>query len=73
MSKYLEFRTIDTEPKTFVYGIFSKSHGNKLATVQWYPQWRQYSFFPKENTVWNNECLQDIINFIQEEMNAKKM
>lgn len=65
-SKYLEFKFLEAKPKTSVYGVFSKSGGYRLAIIKWYPSWRCYSFFPEHDTIWNNGCLKDIIEFIEE-------
>jgi len=65
-SKFLEFRTIDVKPKTFVYGVFSKTQSTRLGIIKWYAPWRQYCFFPQENTLYSKGCLEDIANFIGE-------
>ena len=30
-----------------------------LGVIKWFGAWRQYCFFPEENTLYNNECLKD--------------
>ena len=63
MSKYLEFNTLEQKPKTKVIEIVSKRGGERLGIIKWYPRWRQYAFFPEANTIFNIECLNDIILF----------
>ena len=66
MSKYLEFSIIERKLKTKVIGVYSKRSGDKLAIIKWYGAWRQYAFFPERNTLYNTECLNDIISYIKE-------
>lgn len=65
-SKYLEFKLIEEKPKTKVYELLSKLHGFRLGIIKWYPNWRQYSFFPSQLTVFNNQCLNEIVSFISD-------
>lgn len=65
-SKYLEFRVLETKPKTIVCGVFSKTQGIKLGIIKWYGPWRQYAFFPEKDTLWNFQCLKDIVAFVGE-------
>lgn len=64
-----EFITIKPLPvkpgrKTGIYSIVSRSQGTRLAVIQWYGSWRQYCFFPEEDTVWNAGCLADVQDFL---------
>jgi len=65
MSKYLEFNIIERKLKTKVVGVYSKLHGNRLGRIKWYGAWRQYAFFPADLTIFNVECLDDIISYIK--------
>jgi len=65
MSKYLEFNPIEQKPKTKVIGVYSKRSGDRLAIIKWYGAWRQYAFFPENKTIFNVECLNDIISYIK--------
>lgn len=66
MSKYLEFKLLATKPKTLVYQIRSKSNYNLLGEIKWYPQWRQYCFFPSADSLFNTGCLSDITDFVED-------
>lgn len=44
-----------------------------LGRISWYPQWRQYTFFLKGETVWNRDCMNDIIFFITNLMRDRKI
>jgi hypothetical protein len=62
---FIEFREIGQKPKTKIYGVFSVKHGDKLGEIRWFGRWRQYTFFPSNETVWNLGCLVDVIVFLQ--------
>jgi len=61
---YMQQMAVSDTGKTALFGVMNKKSGEPLATIKWYPAWRQYCFFPFGNTVWNNSCLQDILDFI---------
>jgi len=65
MSKYLEFQLLEQKPKTKVIGVYSKKSGDRLGRIKWFGRWRQYTFFPEFETVFNIECLNDIITYIR--------
>lgn len=72
-TKFLKFRCVAATDKTETYDVLLRSQGSVLATIKWYGQWRQYCFFPHENTVWNVNCLHDINAFIQRLMGERRM
>lgn len=65
MSKYLEFSLIEQKPKTKVVGVWSKRSSDRLGLIKWYGKWRQYAFFPENDTLFNVECLNDIQTYIK--------
>ena len=66
MSKYLEFSLIEQKPKTKVIGVWSKKSADRFGLIKWFPGWRQYAFFPENGTIFNVECLNDIVSHIKE-------
>ena len=66
MSKYLKFELLERKPKTLVIDVISKLRSNRLGIIKWYGAWRQYAFFPENNTLFNIECMNDIIFYIKE-------
>ena len=44
-----------------------------LGRISWYFQWRQYTFSPSFDTIWNKDCLNDIIFFINNLMQDRKI
>ena len=55
--------------KTRVYRITSK--GQVLGHVKWVPFWRKYALFT-HNAILENECMDDISQFIQERTKERK-
>lgn len=43
-----------------------------LGQVHWYGAWRQYCYFPSENTVFSAGCLKDITDFIKWLMDERR-
>ena len=37
-----------------------------LGVIKWFPKWRQYCFFPEEETVFSIGCMNDIVDFINQ-------
>lgn len=63
--KHLKFEVVKEKPKTKVYGVFSVHSGTALGRIYWYFPWRQYIFEPLEFTIWNNDCLKEIYEFLK--------
>ena len=77
-SKYLEFVHVENKPKTKVWEVKRKAleinlDGISLGYIKYFGRWRQYAFFPHEGTIWNWECLQDIILFLNYENDLRKL
>jgi hypothetical protein len=73
-TKYLTFATGKIEGrKTRVVHIINKSNIVEIGTIEWYGNWRQYCFMPslEFDTVWNNECLTDIVSVINDLMKER--
>ena len=73
MSKYLEFTIVGLNPKTMILSVESKRGQYLLGWIKWFGRWRQYAFFPVDGTVFNVECLNDIVNKIKELMKERRM
>ena len=71
-TEYLKFCFSHTTGKTDVWSVVSKKHDDVLGEIKWHGAWRQYAFFPNENTIWNRECLADVMNFISMLMETRK-
>jgi len=70
--KYIDFVLYERKPKTDVYDIKSKESGDLLGQVKWFSRWRKYAFFPVHKTVWEQECLGDVIAFLNKLKEERK-
>ncbi len=64
MARWIDFVKI-TAPitrKTSIFHVFTKD-GTILGEVKWYGSWRQYSFFPADNIIFERICLREIADF----------
>lgn len=50
--------------KTKKFEVISHS-GNYLGIIKWYGAWRQYVFFPVENSIFSIGCLKDLENALE--------
>ena len=55
----------------FLDGWIKFEYYPPIGVIRWYPQWRQYCFFPTEGTVYSKGCLKDIANFIENQMKLR--
>jgi len=68
--EFIHFDKIEDKPKTSVWNCVNNKSGTSLGIIKWYAQWRQYCFFPSEQTIFSLGCLKDITTFI-EQLKAK--
>lgn len=54
--------------KTDRWLVYNKDAEIQIGEIKWYGPFRAYSFFPKNDCVFESTCLQDITNFIQHQM-----
>jgi len=71
--RYIHFIELSIKGcKTTTYSVRNNKSDDSLGLIQWYPQWRQYIFFPANDTIYSAGCLRDIDTFITELMGARK-
>lgn len=63
-AKFLVFVPAEPKERTLCWRVDNKQ-GVILGYVGWWSKWRRYSFYPLENTVYEEQCLHDIANFIE--------
>jgi hypothetical protein len=69
---YIEFELIKQTDRTKKFRVKNIEHGTILGLIMWYGAWRQYAFFPSEETVFSSGCMQDITQFIKGLMEKRK-
>lgn len=57
--------------KTFVWDVLSGVV--RLGEVKWYAPWRRYCFYPDRETLFDRNCLCEVVEFIDEQMKARKI
>ena len=50
--------------KTPVYSIIGDL-GVLLGEIKWHGAWRQFCFFPTNDTLWSDGCLADVRSFLK--------
>jgi hypothetical protein len=72
MKKYkyitIEQRNSEMFEKHPVYRIFNNKSGRQLAILSYYKPWKQYVFSSMEECVFNNTCLRDVLDFLENEI-----
>jgi len=64
--EYIRFEKIAEKVKTSVWSCLNSHYDTELGRVKWYPQWRQYCYFPTVAAVYSVGCLNDISDFIHQ-------
>jgi len=59
-------------PKTKLIAIINKHHNEVIGEIKWFSKWRQYCFYPTNNTIWNKDCLNDVNSVITKLMEERK-
>lgn len=74
MSKWImfEMRPRPKGMKTDIYDIWTKDGLSYLGAIRWHAHWRKYTFQPANDTIFDNQCLGDIITFITKLMEDRK-
>ena len=69
MQKYKYITIEQTGGEVFsgkpVYRIFNNKSGTQLGIISYYPLWRCFVFSSQPECVFNNSCLCDVIDFIE--------
>ena len=72
-TKYLIFDSITPEEmKTKVVSVINTRSGTEIGKISWYDPWRQYCFFPNGKTVWNIQCMRDVLFVINQLMGERR-
>ena len=51
--------------KTCIYTIVNNKF-ETIGKIKWQGSFRKYAFFPEMNTVWDSECLADVIEVLDD-------
>ena len=62
--RWIRFELEDVKDKTCVWSVFTKD-GGYLGSVKWWSGWRKYCFFPANGSLYEQDCLNDIAEFLE--------
>jgi hypothetical protein len=71
VKKYITFELVNIKPKTTEWFVINNKSRYLLASIGWLSTWRQYIVEFEEGTIFNDGCLRDVIEFLQE-LNKKQ-
>ena len=72
MSKWIKFVSCPKRKRITNIWEVQSLMGAGIGSISWYSAWRTYAFFPYDDTIYEDDCLLDIANFIKEQMEKRK-
>lgn len=57
--------TIIKGQKTSIYNIINNKF-EMIGKIKWQGSFRKYGFFPESNTVWDNKCLEEVLDVLND-------
>lgn len=70
--QFFDILQYDDTGKTEKWVVLKKGGDVALGEIRWFSRWRRYCFFPDYGTVFSTDCLEDIISFIESEMEKRR-
>jgi hypothetical protein len=70
--RYIHFECVGETAKTSRWYIYNNRSHSYLGEIKWYGCWRCYCFYPASDTIFNDNCMRDIIDFINQLKNERK-
>jgi len=66
ITKYLKFKRIGRNPKTEIWGVYTKKPEVRLGKISWHGAFRKYCYFPDKigGVPYDYGCLNDISEFL---------
>ena len=73
--KWIEFEHYPPKQgkKTSLWIIKTKTDKLTIGLVKWHSAWRKYAFFPIQDSIWEEDCLKDISEFMEEETRKQRI
>ena len=71
-TQYLKFFVGEGQGKTKTIYILNIHHDELIGRIKWFSRWRQYCFYPHNDTIWNAVCLNDVNAVIKQLMDERK-
>lgn len=71
-TEYLRFIDKESKQITKIIGVVNIHHDEEIGEIKWFGKWRQYCFYPSDNTIWNRSCLEEVYGVIIGLMEERK-
>lgn len=71
-TSYLTFHERECKTKTKVFEIINIKNYS-VGFIKWFGAFRKYSFEPNEDTIWDSNCLLEVVDFIDKLMLEHKL
>lgn len=69
---WIKFKLLVKKTKTNVWAVVTTyDKPITLGVIKWHCLWRKYAFFPEDDTLYEQQCLKDIINFMDKQMELR--
>lgn len=68
--KYINIKQVNGElfNDKPVYRVFNNRSKGQIGIISFYKPWKEFVFSSKENCVFNNSCLRDVLDFMENVM-----
>lgn len=73
VGKYIKFVECPPTGKTQRWEVKTQKDDKLLGRISWYGAWRGYTFSPAFPTIFEQDCLRDIANFIEDKTKNYKV
>lgn len=75
--KYIVFTKIEKDPKSKIvtdqwYITATNREYDIIGYIIYYNAWRKYIFKPEHDTFWDNQCLGEVIRFLDKENEERR-
>ena len=72
LESYIRFAEGPPKPRTKTWWVVAERNDAHLGWIGWFARWRKYAFWPKANTVFEENCLRDISAFCENQTATHK-
>jgi hypothetical protein len=75
MKTWIKFHELNMRDgrKTKVWAVLTIDGLTVLGHVQWFAPWRKYAYFPKKDTIYEQDCMRVLSQFIEAETSNHKL
>ena len=71
-SEYIRFDLAGRKKKTKIWLVYTEESDYAIGEIKWYNPWRKYAFFPDPETIYEQDCMRTIADFLEQETDNRK-